>query len=304
MKKLHNKNKIKGTKGDTVFDIANTGLLVLMFIALAYPLIVVISSSFSDPVALMGGKVRFFPVDATLLGYKAVLRHKQIWTGVYNSVIYTVLGTVINMVVTVLAAYPLSRKDFAPRSFLSMMFAFTMWFGGGLIPTYLLIRTMGLYNTRLVMLIPTALSVWNMIIVRTYFQSSISESIFESARLDGCDDIRYLLKIAIPISKPVLAVICLYYAVGHWNTFAHAYIYLQKQEFLPLQVILREIMLLSQMQEMNLSEMTGEFEANAQQLSELLKYSLVLVGSLPMIIMYILVQKHFTKGIMLGSVKG
>lgn len=301
--KTPRKNRIKGTKGDFVFDIVNTFLLFLVLVIIGYPMLVVISSSFSSPEALMAGKVRFLPVEPTLMGYEAVLQHKQIWVAFGNSAFYMIAGTAINMVITVLAAYPLSRKDLPVRNFISLMFAFTMWFSGGLIPSYLLVRNLGMYNTRWAMLIPCAMSVWNMVIVRTYFQDSIPESLFESARLDGCDDFRYLLKIALPISKPVLAVITLYYAVAHWNVFQSAYIYLQKPDLQPIQIVLRDILLLSQMQDLN-TEMLDSGNSNAQQLSELLKYSLVLVSSLPMILFYLLVQKHFTKGIMVGSVKG
>ena len=168
-------------------------------------------------------------------------------------------------------------------------------------PLYLLVRDLGMYNTRWALLIPSAMSVWNMVIVRTYFQNSIPESLFESAKLDGCDDVRYLLSIALPISIPTLAVVTLYYGVAHWNTFQEAYIFMQKQYLQPLQIVLREILLLSQMQEVSVDATASE--ANAQQMSELLKYSLVVVASVPMVILYFLVQKYFTKGIMIGSVK-
>lgn len=302
MRTKRNKNHIKGCFSDKIFDVLNTILLFVILTLVGYPLLIVISSSFSEPTALLAGKVWLFPVNPTLAGYKAVMNHDQIWSGILNSVYYTVVGTAINMVFTVLAAYPLSRKDLAVRNFVSFMFAFTMWFGGGLMPSYLLVRDLGLYNTRWALLLPGAMSVWNMIIVRTYFQNSISESLFESARLDGCDDFKYLLRIALPISMPTLAVVTLYYAVGHWNVFTSAYIYLRDQSLQPLQVILREILLLSQLQEVSVDATASE--SNAQQMSELLKYSLVIVASLPMVILYLLIQKHFTKGVMVGSVKG
>lgn len=303
MKSITNKqNKIKGCFSDKVFDVLNTTLLFLIFLMVGYPLVIVISSSFSSAEALLAGKVWLFPIDATIAGYQAVIRHKQIWSGIYNSVFYTVVGTVINMIITVLAAYPLARKDFAPRKFLSLMFAFTMWFHGGLIPSYILVRDLGLYNTRWALIIPSALNVWNMVIVRTYFQNSIPESLFESARLDGCDDKTYLLKIALPLAVPTLAVVTLYYSVAHWNVFQSAYIYIQNQALQPLQIVLREILLLSKMQEVSVEITSGE--VNAQQMSELLKYSLVIVASIPMVILYFFVQKYFTKGIMVGSVKG
>ena len=292
---------MKETRADRVFDWINVIFATLVLFVVAYPLVVVLSSSFSDAFALMAGKVWLFPVKPTLDGYKAILQHKQVWTGVYNSVIYTVFGTAVNMVVSVLAAYPLSRKDFSLRGPISLIFAFTMWFSGGLIPTYLLIKSMGLFNSRLVMILPTAMSVWNMIIVRTYFQSNISGELLESAKLDGCDDFRYLAQIAIPLSKPVLAVVCLYYMVANWNVFMNAYLYLQKQELYPIQIVLREILLMGNVEEIATN---ATKESQARLMNELLKYSLVIVASLPMILVYPFVQKYFVKGIMIGAVKG
>ncbi len=292
---------MKETRADRVFDWINVIFATLVLFVVAYPLIVVLSSSFSDAFALMAGKVWLFPVKPTLDGYKAILQHKQVWTGVYNSVIYTVFGTAVNMIVSVLAAYPLSRKDFSLRGPISLIFAFTMWFSGGLIPTYLLIKSMGLFNSRLVMILPTAMSVWNMIIIRTYFQSNISGELLESAKLDGCDDFRYLAQIALPLSKPVLAVVCLYYMVANWNVFMNAYLYLQKQELYPIQIVLREILLMGNVEEIATN---ATKESQARLMNELLKYSLVIVASLPMILVYPFVQKYFVKGIMIGAVKG
>lgn len=300
---LRRRNRIKGCFADKVFDVCNFLILAFVLFIVAYPLLIVLSSSFSDPVAVSAGKVRLLPVDFSLLGYDAVMKYKRIWVGVGNSFFYMIVGTAINMVCTVLCAYPLSRRDFAPRKFVNFMFAFTMWFSGGLIPAYLLIRNLGLYDTRWALLIPGAVGVWNMILVRTYFQDSISESLFESARLDGCSDITYLLRIAIPISTPVLAVVALYYAVGHWNTFMGAYIYLQNQQLQPIQIVLQEILVLSQMNEVNVT-VPSAMEVNAQQMSELLKYALAVVASVPMVVLYLCAQKYFTKGIMVGSVKG
>lgn len=292
---------IKENKSDRIFDVINVTIASLILFVTAYPIVVVLSSSFSNPFALMAGKVWLFPVGPTLDGYRAILQHKQVWTGVYNSVIYTVGGTAVNMIVTVLAAYPLSRKDFSLRNPISLMFAFTMWFSGGLIPTYMLVKSLGLFNTRLAMILPTALNVWNMIILRTYFQSNISGELLESAKLDGCDDFRYLLKIAVPLSKPVLAVVCLYYMVANWNVFMNAYLYLQKQELYPIQIVLREILLMGNVEEIATN---ATKESQARLMNELLKYSLVIVASLPMVVIYPFVQKYFVQGIMIGAIKG
>ena len=300
---VNKKNKIKDCTSDKIFDVANTILLGFILIVIAYPLIIAISSSISSANALMSGKVWFLPVDIDFAGYEVVVKNKEVVRGITNSVIYTVSGTLINMVVSILAAYPLSRKDFRPRTFINLMFAFTMWFSGGIIPSYVLVRDLGMYNTRWAVIIPGAMSVWNMILIRTYFQSSIPESLFESARLDGCDDLSYLIRIALPISLPILAVVTLYYTVGNWNNFFSAYLYLQKSELKPLQVVLRDILLMSQMEDLAPTENATE-NAKLQSLNEVLKYSLVVVSSLPMALLYLATQKYFTKGIMVGSVKG
>ena len=292
---------IKETKSDKIFDFLNIGIAAFILLVIAYPIWVVIISSFSDPFALMAGKVWLYPVGFTLDGYEAIFKHQQVWTGMYNSLIYTVCGTIVNMIVTVLAAYPLSRKDFTLQGPIALIFAFTMWFSGGLIPTYLMIKDMGLFNSRWVMIIPTAMNVWNMIILRTYFQSNVAGELLESAKLDGCDDFRYLWSIAIPLAKPSLAVVCLYYLVANWNVFMNAYLYLNKQELYPIQIVLREILLMGRVEEVSTNALE---ESQAQLMNELLKYSLVIVASLPMIIIYPFVQKFFVKGIMVGAVKG
>ncbi|MBR1970660.1 MAG: carbohydrate ABC transporter permease [Clostridia bacterium] len=298
-------NRIKSCFADRVFDIINTIILAFILIITAYPLIITISSSISSANAISAGKVYFLPVDITFDGYIAVVKNKQVITGVTNSVFYTAVGSAINVVMTVLAAYPLSRKDFRPQKFVSLMFAFTMWFSGGMIPSYILVRDLGMINTRWAMLIPPAFGVWNMVLVRTYFQSNIPESLFESARLDGCDDWKYLMKIVLPLSKPILAVITLYSVVGHWNAFFSANLYLQSAKLQPLPVILREILLLSQTNDIaNEVAMATEGTASLQELNVILKYSLVVVSSLPMALLYVFTQKYFTKGIMVGSVKG
>ena len=286
---------------DKIFDVINATVLTLILIVVAYPLIIAVASSFSSGVALLQGKVVLFPVDFHLEGYKVVVKNKQVLTGLYNSCYYTIVGTVINMVVSILAAYPLSRKDFRPRTFINLMVAFTMLFSGGIIPNYILVKDLGMYNTRWAMVIPSAMSAWNMILIRNYFQNGIPESLFESARLDGCDDWRYLLNIALPVSLPTIAVVTLYYAVGNWNAFFSGYMYLQSPQLRPLQVILRDILLMSQADD--IAPTSGE-EAQVPALFEVLKYSLVVVSSLPMALLYVATQKYFTKGLMVGSVKG
>lgn len=295
------KKRIKETRGDRVFDFFNCTVAALILLIIAYPVWVVVISSFSDPYALMSGKVWITPVGFNFDGYSAIFKNESIWTGLKNSLIYTIGGTLVNMVVTVLAAYPLSRKDFTLRGPISLLFAFTMWFSGGLIPTYLLVQNLGLFNTRLALILPTAMSVWNMIIIRTYFQSNVGGELLESAKIDGCDDFRYLWRIAIPLSKPSLAVICLYYLVANWNVFMNAYLYLSDADLYPIQIVLRDILLLGSAASTSSNAMQ---EGKSVITNELIKYSLVIAASLPMILIYPFIQKFFVKGIMVGSVKG
>lgn len=292
---------VRETKGDKIFNICNNIILFIVFALVAYPIIFVVSASFSSPESLMAGKVWLLPVKPTLEGYKVVLHYTKVWSGFGNSVYYTLVGTVINIFFTVIAAYPLSRKDFWGREVIAFIFAFTMWFSGGLIPSYLLMKSLHLVDNRWVMIIPGAISVWNVIITRTYFQNSIPHELFESARIDGCDDFTYLWKIVLPLSRPIIAVITLYYAVSHWNSFFTAFIYLQRQELFPLQIVLREVLIQNTAQ-----DMVGDLNTASQRelMAEILKYSLIIISSLPVIIIYPFIQKHFVKGIMVGSVKG
>lgn len=205
---------------------------------------------------------------------------------------------------TILAAYPLSRKDFKARKFFMMLFAITMWFSGGLIPSYILINKLGMINTRWVMIIPGALSVWNMIITRTYFESNISQDILDAAQIDGCNDVHFLIKIVLPLSGAIIAVIALFYAVGHWNAFFNAFIYLNEKKYFPLQLILREVLILSQIDVSMLSGVRMEEIEAREGIKELLKYSLIVVASVPVLILYPFVQRFFVKGVMIGSIKG
>jgi putative aldouronate transport system permease protein len=243
-----------------------------------------------------------WPVDITIDGYKAVFNNPRIVTGFQNSLFYTVAGTFVSVVLTILAAYPLSRKDLAGRNVFMFFFMFTMLFGGGIIPTYLVVRETGLLDTRLALIIPTALSVWNMIITRTFFQVTIPDELLEASQLDGASDFRFVWDNVIPLSGPIIAVNALFYAVGQWNTYFNALIYLTNQDLFPLQLILREILVQNQI---NFDQITDVEELmRRQDLRDLLKYSLIVVASVPVLIIYPFVQKHFVRGVMIGSLKG
>ncbi|MBW7456432.1 carbohydrate ABC transporter permease [Paenibacillus sepulcri] len=288
--------------GDRLFSIVNYVFLAFMALLVLYPLIYIVSASFSSSNAVISGRVWLWPVEPNLEGYKAIFKNSMITTGFTNSIIYTVAGTSINVILTVLAAYPLSRHDFVGRNYFMFLFVFTMMFTGGLIPTYLLVQDLGLTDTRWAMLLPTALSVWNMIITRTYFQTTLPTEMLEAAHLDGCSDLKFLWKIVIPLSGPILAVITLFYAVSQWNQYFNALIYLKDRDLYPLQIVLREILVQNQVDLNMLTDV--EQAAQREGLRELLKYSLIVVSSAPLLLIYPFVQKFFVKGIMIGSLKG
>jgi len=292
----------KETRGDRLFTVFNYALLSLFFITVFYPLIYILSASISDPSAVIAGRVWLFPIGFTLDGYSAVFEHKLIWSGFRNSLYYTVFGTLINVIMTVLAAYPLARKDFYGRNVIMIMFVFTTMFSGGLIPGYLLVKDLGLLNSVWAMVLPGALSVWNVIIARTYFQTTIPDELLEAAHLDGCNDFKFVWKIVLPLSGPILAVISLYYAVGHWNQFFNALIYLKKQSLYPLQIILRDILIQNDVDALMLADV--DQAAKQEALRQLLKFSLIVVSTLPLLVIYPFVQKYFVKGVMIGSLKG
>lgn len=295
----------KDCRQDQIFNICNFILITILFLSVLYPLILVVSCSFSSGNANALGKVKFLPVEPTLSGYKEIFEYKNILVGYKNSIFYLCVGTFVNVALSTLAAYPLSRIDLKGRKFFTLMFIFTMLFNGGLIPTYILIRKLGLINTRAVMILPKALSAWNVMVMISYFRISIPSSLHDAARIDGCSDIGFLLKIVIPISKPILAVMALFYAIIHWNSYFDAMIYLNDSSKFPLQIFLKEILIASQISfsSGNQMSLSPEQLLTRMSLSETLKYSLIVISSLPLMIIYPFVQKHFVKGMMIGSIK-
>ena len=276
--------------------------LALFTIVVAYPIVYVLSASFSSGVAVSSGRVLLWPVDPGFNGYEAVFKHKNILTGYRNTIFYASAGTAINIAVTLICAYPLSRHDMQWKKFYMLLFVFTMYFGGGLIPSYMVNSSLGLVNTVWVLLLPGCLGVYNMIVTRTFFMSTIPQELLESAQIDGCSDARYFFAIVLPLSKAVIAVQLLFYAVGHWNAYFSAMIYLSRPELYPLQLILRQILVLNQI---NFNDITDpELIAANQGLTDLLKYSLIVVSTVPILCAYPFAQKYFIKGIMVGSLKG
>lgn len=295
---------VRESWADKLYMAITEFILWFMLIIILIPLIYVSSSSFSSPEAVGNGKVFLWPVDFSLKGYSAVFTTPKVWLGFRNSIFYTVFGTIINIIVTMLAAYPLSRPDMNGRRFATMLFSFTMLFSGGMIPTYLLIRDLKMIDTIWAMLIPGAMSVYNVIIARTYIQSSIPFDLYESASLDGCTDDRYLISVVLPLAKPIIAVLVLWYAIGHWNTYFNAMIYLRNQNLVPLQIVLRNFLIVEDMSGAAISNMSMDEYMDKLYLKNLYQYSLIVIASAPVMMLYPFIQKYFVKGIMLGSLKG
>ncbi len=295
------KSKVKMCREDRVFYAIVYIFLFLLAVIVAFPLIHILSASFSSADAVMAGKVILTPKEFTLEGYKAVFRNDSVILGYRNSLFYVVVGTVINLFMTLCAAYSLSRRDLPGGGIIMMLFTFTMVFSGGMITTYILVSNLRLLNTVWAMLLPGAMTVYNMIITRTFFRNNIPLELWEAAQVDGCSDLYFFWKVVLPLSKSIIAVITLYYAIGHWNSYFDAFLYLTNRQLFPLQIFLREILVVNQV---DISMVMDEMAEAKMALSELLKYSLIVVSVVPVLIIYPFVQKHFVKGVMVGSIKG
>ena len=294
-------NKVGESGFDRVFMFINTAVLTIITLLILLPLIFVVSSSFSSPEAVIAGKVTLWPVDFSLQGYTTVFEHKKVWSGFGNSLFYTFFGTIFNVVMTIIAAYPLSRQDLVGRRFITIAFIFTMLFSGGLIPTYMVVRDLGLLNTRLAMILPTGIGIFNLLITIAFFRTTIPPELIEAARIDGANDFRAFGSIVLPLSRPIIAVLALLYAVNHWNSYFPALLYLHDQGLFPLQIVLREILIQNSIDASMLVDI--EDLVAREGLRELLQYSLIVVASVPILIIYPFAQKHFVKGMMIGSVK-
>jgi len=287
---------------DKLFYIVITLILTIFFLAVLYPCIFVLSASFSSGSAVQSGKVVLFPVDFSMEGYKIVFNTSKVWIGFRNSLFYTFVGTTINVVMTLSAAYCLSRRDLPGRNGIMLLFTFTMFFSGGMIPAYMLVQKIGFLNTPWAVLIPGAIGVYNLIIARTFIMHSIPEELLEASRIDGCSDIKYFISIVIPLSKAIIAVLVLYYGVGHWNSYFQPMLYLNKPALYPLTLFLREILMADQIDPSTISD--PELQAQLAQTAGVIKYALIVVSMVPVMLIYPLIQKYFVKGVMIGSVKG
>ena len=291
----------KESKSDLTFYFINAILLMVLTLIVLFPLLNIVVCSFSDPMAVARGDVLLLPKKPTLQGYKAVFEYPGIWISYANTFYYTFFGTLINLAMTLSIAYSLSRKGVPFRGALAGLFAFTMMFSGGMIPNYLLMKNLHLLNTRLAMLLPGAISVYNMMLARTFIQN-IPTDLWEAAEIDGCSEFRFFFKMVLPLSVTLISVLSLYYAVGHWNSYFDAFLYLSDSDMMPLQIKLRAILITNSMDEAFLGDESSR-EARAN-LADLLKYSLIIVSSVPVLVLYPFVKKYFVKGVMLGSLKG
>lgn len=299
---MKTRSSIGRTRADVVFDGVNFALSLVLLAAFLYPLYYVLIASISDPYAVWNGKVIFFPKGLTLAGYRQILTYRDILTGYRNSIAYTAASILLSLTLTISAAYPLAQRNFLLRGAFSKFLLFTMFFSGGLIPTYLMIKTLRILNTPLAVILPGAASVTNIIITRTFFQTTLPAELREAAFLDGCSHLRYLFSITLPLSKAILAVMALYYGVGQWNSFFNAMIYLTNRDLYTLQLVLREILLTSSVT----LETGGDPQALAEQqrIGEIIKYGVIVVAAVPALAAYPFVQRFFIKGVMIGSLKG
>ncbi len=297
---------LRRARGDVIYDTVIFIILTFLFLIVAYPLYFVIISSISDPIEVSAGKVVLTPVGFTWDGYKEVFKTKTVVRGFLNSLIITLLGTSINLLVTIPTSYALSRPDFTLKRPITLFYILTMFVGGGMMPTYVVVRNTGLLNTWWALVLPGCLGVYNMIVARTFFKTNIPLELMEAAKLDGCGNTKFFIYVVLPLSGAITAILCLYYGVGHWNSYFSALIYIQKRELWPLQLELRNILVLNTSvqtrQVMTEAELLEKKRLDA--LKEMMKYSLIIISSIPVLVIYPFVQKHFVKGVMIGSVKG
>lgn len=299
---------IKQSRSDRLFLAFNYLYVTLALIVVAYPVLYIISASISDPQMVSSGEMWLLPKGINFDGFNLVFQNDKIWRGYGNTIVYTLVGTLINLLVTLPAAYALSRSDFAGRKFFMGMFLVTMFFSGGLIPSFLIVKNLGLVNTMWALILPTAASVYNIIVARTFFESTIPRELQEAAHIDGCTNIMLFTRIILPLSSPIIAVMALFYGVGHWNSYFPALIYLNNERMYPLQMVLRQILVLQQMgAETNGAVLSGEMAnaaASKAEIASMVKYAVIIVSTLPIIAVYPFLQRYFVQGVMIGSVKG
>jgi putative aldouronate transport system permease protein len=298
--------KIPRSHADKIFDMCNYTILTVILLIVLYPLYFVVISSVSEPTAVNSGSVSLWLKGFTLEGYRMILKNHLVWQGYANTILYTALDVALGLAMMIPAGYALSRKDLVGRNFFMFAIVFTMFFSGGMIPTYLIVKSLHMVNTIWALFVPSAVSAYHLIVVRTYFQTSLPEEMLESAKVDGCSMFRFFFSMVIPLSAPIIAVMALFNAVAQWNSYFSALIYLQDAELYPLQLILRSILIASQMsaQSTDAGIIDPESIAESQRYAELIKYALIMVASVPVLVLYPFLQRYFVKGIMIGAIKG
>ena len=293
--------KVKKSKEDKIFDFFLYTIATIIILVMLYPMYFIIIASVSSPNDVSAGNVMFYPKGINFRAYAKLFEYKQLWTGYKNTIIYAVLGTIFSLVFNIPAAYALSRKDLFGRKFFTIFYLVPMFFTGGLIPTYMVVKDLGLLDTMWVMVVPFSVITYYIIVARTFFVNSIPDDLREAAQLDGCGNLNYFFRIVLPLSKAVISVIALWTAVGQWNSYFNALIYLRNAELIPLQLVLRNILVSNQ----TISNMlTGAAATEAREMADLIKYAIIVISSAPIMCMYPFVQKYFNQGVMLGSVKG
>ncbi len=291
------------SRQDKLFDFMNYCILTVALVLVLYPIYFIIIASISNPNLVSAGRVLFWPKEITMEGYQRIINYPRLWVGYKNTILYAVIGTTINLTLTLTAAYSLSRKDLKGRNLIMGFLVFTMLFSGGLIPRYLLIMDLGMLNTIWAMVIPNAVGVWNVIIAKTFFQTTLPEEMLEAAVIDGCSNTNFFVRIVLPLSPAIIAVLALFYGVGHWNAFFDALIFLRDQKLYPLQIILREILISTQLLGSGMFS-DGEIAAEQARIAESIKYGVIIIASVPILVFYPLLQKYFVKGVMIGAIKG
>lgn len=301
------KKRIQHTRADQIFNAFNLLFWIICLLVVLYPLWIILIASVSDHEAVIAGRVLLLPIDFSLMGYEAVFQHNALWQSYGNAVYYTVLGSALSVVVTMMAAYALSRK-MRFKAVFTFLFVFTMFFSGGLIPTFLSLRDLGLYNTRLVLILFNCVSVWNLMVARTYLQTTIPDELYEAAVIDGANHLSYFAKVVLPLSGTIIAVLSVYYGVARWNDYFTALVYIRDRSKLPLQNILREILATTQTTSTDafFSAYAGDVKGMTEAIrrAEVAKYCVIVVSTAPAVVLYLFMQKYFVKGVMIGSVKG
>lgn len=301
MEKTTRETRIHDSRRDRVFNVCNVIFTALCMLVCIYPLYFIIIASFSDPSLVALGRVVLVPRGVTFEGYAKILQDRELWTGYRNTIAYTVLGTLLNLFLTLTAGFALSKREMPMRKFFSVYFTITMFISGGLVPTFIQMRNMGLYNSFWIMILLNGISVYNLIICRTFMETTIPSDIWDAVRVDGCNEFRYFVSIVLPLSGALIAVLALYYAVGHWNSYFNAMIYLRDKNLFNLQLVLRNILIANQYTDDMASLDVG---ADTTMKLQTMKYAIIVVSTVPMLVIYPFVQKHFVKGVMIGAVKG